>query len=197
MKKVIVVVDVQNDFVDGPLGNEDTRAVAPKIADYIRAHADSDTILLFTKDTHESNYLSTQEGKNLPIVHCIKDSWGWELAPVINEALYETRDKYDSFDSYFPYVADHIICKPSFGSMDLMNLLFVINDEYDEIGEITFVGIDTAICVISNVMLAKATLPNVPIRVIADCCASMSAKTQKTALDAMRLCQVDIVEETV
>ena len=197
MKKVLVVVDVQNDFVDGALGSMDTKGTVPKIAQYIRSHADKDTILLFTKDTHTADYMNTQEGKNLPVAHCIKDTHGWELAPAIQEALYDVREKYNSFDSYFPYVSDHIITKPTFGSIDLVNLLYVIDDptgmQPGEIAEITFMGFCTGICVMSNAMLAKAALPEVPIKVVDDCCACVTPDSHKTAIEAMKLCQIEII----
>lgn len=192
MKKVLVIVDMQNDFVDGALGTAEAQVIAPKVADYIREHADKDTILLFTKDTHNMDYMETLEGKNLPVAHCIKDTAGWELAPVIAEALYDTREKYDSFNSYFPYVSDHIIKKPTFGSLDFQNLLYVIDSECP-IKEITLMGLCTGICVLSNAILAKATLPNVPVRVMEDCCACVTPKSHETAIEAMRMCQIEII----
>lgn len=192
MKKILVIVDMQNDFIDGPLGSVEAKAVAPKVADYIREHADKDTILLFTKDTHGSNYAETLEGKNLPIAHCLKNTNGWELAPVIAEALYDTRDQYNSFDSYFPYVSDHVIRKPSFGSIDFQNLLYVIESECP-VKEITLMGVCTGICVLSNAILAKATLPDVPVRVVEECCACVTPKSHETAIEAMRMCQIEII----
>jgi nicotinamidase-related amidase len=192
MKKVLVIVDMQNDFVDGALGTAEAQVIAPKVADYIREHADKDTILLFTKDTHNMDYMETLEGKNLPVAHCIKDTTGWELAPVIAEALYDTREKYDSFNSYFPYVSDHVIKKPTFGSLDFQNLLYVIDSECP-VKEITLMGLCTGICVLSNAILAKATLPDVPVRVVEDCCACVSPKSHETAIEAMKMCQIEIV----
>ena len=168
MKKILIVVDMQNDFVDGALGTAEAQAIVPKVADYIRNHADKNTILMVTKDTHSSNYAETLEGKNLPVAHCIKNSYGWELNPAIQEAIYDTRGKYHSFDSYFPYISDHIIEKPSFGSVDLQNLLYMLDDEVGmqsgDIAEITLMGLCTGICVLSNAILAKATLPEVPTK---------------------------------
>ena len=192
MKKVLVIVDMQNDFVDGALGTAEAQVIAPKVADYIREHADKDTILLFTKDTHNMDYMETLEGKNLPVAHCIKDTTGWELTPAIAEALYDTRDKYDSFNSYFPYVSDHVIKKPTFGSLDFQNLLYVIDSECP-VKEITLMGLCTGICVLSNAILAKATLPNVPVRVVENCCACVTPDSHKTAIEAMRMCQIEIV----
>ena len=197
MKNVFIVVDMQNDFVDGALGTPEAQAIVPKVADYIRTHADKDTILLVTKDTHNPDYMETLEGKNLPVAHCIKNTHGWELAPAIQEAIYDTRDKYHGFDSYFPYVADHIVCKPTFGSLDLVNLLYVIDDmtgtQSGEVAEITLMGLCTGICVLSNAMLTKATLPEVPVRVVADCCACVTPASHQIALDAMKLCQIEII----
>ena len=197
MKKVFIVVDMQNDFVDGALGTPEAQAIVNKVADQIRARADKDTILLVTKDTHNPDYMETLEGKNLPVAHCIKNTHGWELAPAIQEAIYDTRDKYHGFDSYFPYFTDHIVTKPTFGSMDIQNLLFVIDDmtgtQPGEIVEITLCGLCTGICVLSNAILCKATMPEVPIKVIEDCCACVTPESHKTALEAMKLCQIEIV----
>lgn len=197
MKNVFIVVDMQNDFVDGALGTPEAQAIVNKVADQIRARANKDTILLVTKDTHNTDYMETLEGKNLPVAHCIKNTHGWELAPAIQEAIYDTRDKYFGFDSYFPYVADHIVCKPTFGSMDLQNLLFVIDDmtgtQSGEIAEITLCGLCTGICVLSNTILCKATMPEVPIKVIEDCCACVTPASHQIALDAMKLCQIEII----
>ena len=197
MKNVFIVVDMQNDFVDGALGTPEAQAIVNKVADQIRARANKDTILLITKDTHGTDYMETLEGKNLPVAHCIKNTYGWELAPAIQEAIYDTRDKYFDFDSYFPYVADHIVCKPTFGSMDLQNLLFVIDDmtgtQSGEIAEITLCGLCTGICVLANAILCKATMPEVPVKVIEDCCACVTPDSHKTAIDAMKLCQIEII----
>lgn len=192
MKKVLVVVDMQNDFITGVLGTEEARAITPKVAQYIRDHADKNTVLFFTRDTHDADYLNTQEGKKLPTPHCLRDTYGWELAPEMEEAIYDTRDKYFDFDTYFPYVSDHIINKPTFGSVDFQNLLYIL-DEEDDIKEITFLGVCTDICVISNAMLAKATLPEATIRVIADCCAGVTPDRHNAALEAMDYCQIEIV----
>ena len=193
MKKALVIVDMQNDFVDGALGTPEAQAIVPKVADYIRTHADKDTILIFTKDTHETNYMETQEGKNLPVAHCIRDTHGWELAPAIQEALYDVRELYHPCDTYFPYMNNHIIVKPTFGSLDFVNLLYALNDDFGDIAEITLMGLCTGICVLSNAMLAKATLPEVPVRVVEECSACVTPDSHKTAIDAMRLCQIEII----
>ena len=196
MKKILVIVDMQNDFVDGALGTPEAQKIVNKVAEQIRSRASKDTILLVTKDTHAMNYMETLEGKNLPVPHCIKNTHGWELAPAIQEAIYDTRDKYHSFDSYFPYVNDHIIEKPTFGSIDLQNLLYMLDENCGQTGdvaEVTLMGLCTGICVMSNALLAKATLHNIPVRVVEDCCACVTPDSHKTAIDAMRLCQIEII----
>lgn len=193
MKKVLVVVDMQNDFVDGALGTLEAQAIVPKVADYIRTHADKDTVLVFTKDTHKTNYMETQEGKHLPVAHCIKDTHGWELAPAIQEALYDVRDLYHPCDTYFPYMNDHIITKLTFGSLDFVNLLYALDDDFGDIAEITMMGLCTGICVMSNALLAKATLPEVSVRVVEECCACVTPDSHKTAIEAMKLCQIEII----
>ena len=197
MKKILIVVDCQNDFIDGALGTAEAQAIVPKVADYIRNHADKDTVLLVTKDTHSSNYAETLEGKNLPVAHCIKNSYGWELNPAIQEAIYDTRGKYHSFDSYFPYISDHIIEKPSFGSIDLQNLLYMLDDEAGmqsgDIAEITLMGLCTDICLLANSVLCKTTLPEVPVRVVAECCAGVTPESHERALEAMKMLQIEIV----
>ena len=197
MKKILIVVDMQNDFVDGALGTPEAQAIVPKVADYIRNHADKDTVLLVTKDTHSSNYAETLGGKNLPVAHCIKNSYGWELNPAIQEAIYDTRGKYHSFDSYFPYISDHIIEKPSFGSVDLQNLLYLLDDETGmqsgDIAEITLMGLCTDICLLANSVLCKTTLPEVPVRVVAECCAGVTPESHERALEAMKMLQIEII----
>lgn len=199
MKKILIIVDMQNDFCgpEGSLSTPEAQAIVPKVADYIRTHADKSTVLLVTKDTHNVDYMETLEGKNLPVAHCIKNTYGWELAPAIQEAIYDTRDKYHSFDSYFPYVSDHIIQKPTFGSIDLQNLLYLLDDETGmqpgDVAEITLMGLCTGICVLSNAIMCKATLPNVPVRVVADCSACVTPASHETALEAMKLCQIEII----
>ena len=197
MKKILIIVDMQNDFVDGALGTAEAQAIVPKVADYIRNHADKNTVLLVTKDTHSSNYAETLEGKNLPVAHCIKNSYGWELNPAIQEAIYDTRGKYHSFDSYFPYISDHIIEKPSFGSIDLQNLLYLLDDETGmqsgDIAEITLMGLCTDICLLANSVLCKTTLPEVPVRVVAECCAGVTPESHERALEAMKMLQIEIV----
>lgn len=192
--KVFVVVDMQNDFISGSLGTPEAEAIVPKVAECIKQFANEDTIILFTADTHQSNYLATREGRNLPVTHCIEGTWGWHIHPDIGKVYLDCYSKYNKYEIQNPYCDDNIIRKPTFGSIELQNLLFEIDDVFG-IDEITLVGLCTGICVLSNAVLAKATLPEVNVQVIADCCACVSPESHKIAIEAMRLCQIEIVEE--
>ena len=174
MQDILVVVDMQNDFIDGALGTKEAVAIVPNVLKKIQSF---DGTLIFTQDTHFENYLDTQEGKNLPVKHCIKDSEGWQ----IRSELIPDREYY-------------CLEKPTFGSEELGNLLVQLNEE-EEISTITFVGLCTDICVISNVMLTKAFLPEVPLIVDASCCAGVSVETHLNALNAMKVCQIKVINE--
>ena len=171
MRDVLLVVDMQNDFIDGALGTKEAVSIVPNVKKKIE---EFNGIVLFTRDTHFENYLETQEGKNLPVEHCIKGSKGWE----IREELEQLR-KTEAID------------KVTFGSSELGMILRKLNEE-EAIGSITVIGLCTDICVISNVMIAKAFLPEVPIIVDAKCCAGVSIETHENALSAMEVCQVKV-----
>lgn len=168
MQKILVVIDMQNDFIDGSLGTKEAVAIVPAVVEKIKNFKGK---VLFTRDTHEENYLETQEGRNLPIKHCIRGTKGWEIRPEI-EALRRTVP----FD------------KGAFGYMEMGRELKKLNTE-EPIESITMIGLCTDVCVISNAMLAKAFLPEVPIYIDAACCAGVTPKQHSTALDAMRACQ--------
>ena len=172
-KKILVVVDAQNDFITGALGNKECDVATNVIADEIRSGKYDDVI--FTRDTHDENYLNTQEGKKLPVPHCIRNTEGWQI-----------RNELDSLRKTEP------IDKETVGSTDLAAELVAMNID-DEIGSITFVGLCTDICVISNALLVKAALPEVPIIVDAACCAGVTPESHENALNAMKMCQIDIV----
>lgn len=174
MAKILVVVDMQNDFIDGALGTAEAVAIVPAVKKKIE---EFDGKVLFTRDTHYDNYMDTQEGKNLPVPHCIKDTEGWQIRAEL-EALRTTEP----------------IDKPTFGSSALGALLKEENDK-EAIESITVIGLCTDICVISNVMLIKAFLPEVPIIVDAACCAGVSVETHRNALEAMKVCQVSVENE--
>lgn len=174
MKKYLIVVDMQNDFIDGSLGTKEAEEIVGRVAEKIRGF---DGDVLFTRDTHGENYLATQEGKNLPVVHCVKGTPGW----MIRSGLETIR----------PCT---VIDKPTFGSTELGVLLAQRNLE-EPIGSVTLVGLCTDICVISNALLIKAFLPETPIIVDAACCAGVTPKSHKGALEAMKMCQIAIENE--
>ena len=172
MKQILIVVDMQNDFIDGALGTKEAVAIVPKVEDKIR---NFDGEVFFTRDTHETWYLETQEGKNLPVPHCIRGTEGWQIRKEL-DALRKTEP----------------IDKETFGSTDLAADLLALHED-EEIGSITLVGLCTDICVISNALLLKATLPEVPIYVDAACCAGVTPESHENALKAMEACQIKVM----
>ena len=192
--KVLIVVDMQKDFVDGSLGTKEAQAIVPLVAETIEQIAAPDTVVIFTKDTHPDNYMSTLEGKNLPVPHCIKGTAGHSIVDEVFKAYVNVIDTYaDAYEVYPTTEINPIIVeKPTFGSIELQNILYDINDRMG-IEEVTLMGLCTGICVMSNAILAKATLPEVPVNVIADCCACVTPESHKTALEAMKLCQINII----
>lgn len=173
MQDILIVVDMQNDFISGSLGTSEAQAITPNV---LRLIKDFDGKIIFTKDTHEANYLDTKEGKNLPVAHCIKGTQGWEIEK-----------------SLLPYTKE-IIEKPTFGSLELVKRLQDLDRE-EKINTITFVGLCTDICVISNVLLTKSAFLEAEIIVDASCCAGVSPQSHKNALEAMKTCQIKIVGE--
>lgn len=172
---VLLVIDMQNDFIDGALGTEEAKAIVPKVAGRIEAF---EGLVLFTQDTHEDDYLETQEGKNLPVKHCIRDTQGWEIHPEI--ANWVERE-------------ETVIEKPTFGSAELAAMLGMMSSDI-QINSVTLVGLCTDICVISNAMLLKAFMPEVPIIVDASYCAGVTPESHRTALQAMKACQIEVLE---
>ena len=171
MQKILVVVDMQNDFIDGTLGTKEAVAIVPAVKEKIK---NFEGRIIFTRDTHKENYMDTQEGKNLPVPHCILGTKGWE----IHEELMEL-------------CKEEPINKVTFGSIDLGLILKKANEK-EPIESITFIGLCTDICVISNVMIAKAYLPEVKVKVDVACCAGVTPESHKNALEAMKMCQIEI-----
>ena len=174
MQTVLVVVDMQNDFIDGALGSKEAVAIVDNVRKKIEGFTGT---VLFTRDTHFDNYMDTQEGANLPVPHCIKGTKGWEIREEL-EALRTTE----------------AIDKVTFGSSELPEVLLKMHKE-NPIESITFVGLCTDICVISNVMVTKAFLPEVLLIVDAACCAGVTPASHKNALEAMKVCQVKVENE--
>ena len=173
MKKLLVVVDMQNDFVTGALGSREAQAILPAVNAKITAAQQ----VLYTLDTHGEDYLSTQEGRNLPVRHCIKGTWGHALADGL-VVLPEARQ----------------LEKPTFGSVALAE--YVRQEVADgRIEEVELVGLCTDICVISNAMLLKAYCTELPVSVDAACCAGVTPASHQNALAAMKMCQIAITNE--
>ena len=174
MKKFLIVVDIQNDFVDGALGSEEAVKIIPNAARKIK---DFDGEIFVTYDTHFENYSNTLEGKKLPVAHCIKGTTGWNLNPDIAKSL--EGKKYKSIE------------KHTFGSAELPQILKESIGE--ETAEITLIGLCTDICVVSNALLIKAALTETEIYVDSACCAGVTPSSHKAALDTMRSCQINIL----
>ena len=172
MRKILVVVDMQNDFIDGALGTKEAVAILPAVIKKIRSY-DRENVFA-TRDTHPMNYLETQEGRNLPVPHCIKGTNGWEIRPEIMELL----------------DPDNIIDKPSFGSIELAETLKKMAEK-EEL-QIEVIGLCTDICVVSNALMLKAWMPEVHISTDRSCCAGVTPEQHNAALSTMASCQIEI-----
>lgn len=174
MKKILVVVDMQNDFVDGALGTREAVSIVPKVAEKIKEFSGK---IFVTYDTHTENYLESSEGKNLPVVHCVKGTKGWELNENVEKAL-KGKD----------YT---VVEKPTFGSVSLPKLIEkeVCKEEFS----IEIIGLCTDICVVSNALILKANFPEAQITVHSSCCAGVTPSNHKSALETMASCQINIV----
>ncbi len=168
MKKTLIVVDMQNDFIDGTLGTSEAQAIVEKVREKIKKYQDDGGEIIFTRDTHTEDYLDTNEGRHLPVKHCIVGTRGWEIA----DGLEVPDAKY--------------IDKPAFGWMGW--------DQY-ALEEVELVGLCTDICVISNALILKAAYPEIKVTVDAGCCAGVTPKTHQAALETMKMCQVDVIGE--
>ena len=171
--KLLIVIDMQKDFIDGSLGTKEAVAIVPRVREKIEQAREAGDIVVFTRDTHNENYLASQEGKNLPVVHCIKNTEGWQISTAL-----ETD-------------GSRIFDKPTFGSMELADYAATVKD----LKEIELIGLCTGICVISNALILKAKLPEVKVTVDARCCACVTPESHKTALAAMKLCQINVIGE--
>ncbi len=174
MEKILICIDMQNDFVDGVLGTPEARAILPAVIEKVRSHNGP---VIFTRDTHQENYMETQEGRKLPVPHCIEGTDGWQLVPAL-EAL--------RLEKNAP-----CIDKPTFGSHVLAAQM--ARDYAGKAAAFELIGVCTDICVISNAMLLKAFLPEAQVLVDASCCAGVTPESHENALKAMTMCQVEIV----
>lgn len=175
MKKLLVVVDMQKDFVDGALANPMAQKLIPAMKEYLENWKDD---MIFTRDTHTEDYLSTQEGRKLPVVHCVRGTAGWQVVEELRgfaEAIEKKGGR-----AYLD--------KPVFGSEELGVL--VRENAYEEV---TLIGVCTGICVINNAMIVRTMNPETEVRVVEDLCACVTEETHRTALEAMKTFQVEIV----
>lgn len=172
---VLVVVDMQNDFVSGALGTAEAREIVPYAVGRVVDGIDRGETVLFTRDTHGPDYLDTQEGRKLPVPHCVQDTEGWEVIDQLQE-----------------YTAGRqVLDKPTFGSRTLGEALAALNEQ-EPVEKVTLIGLCTDICVISNALLTKAFLPEAEIAVDAACCAGVTPESHRNALEAMKMCQIAV-----
>ena len=176
MSKVLIVVDMQKDFIDGALGTAEAVKIVPKVIEKIKTYPKN--AVYATRDTHKENYFDTQEGKLLPVKHCIKGTEGWEIRPEIAELIPKS----------------HIIDKPTFGSEKLAAKMKSLAEKDPEL-EIELLGLCTDICVVSNALLIKAAIPEVKISVDAACSAGVTPEKHNAALETMKSCQIYVTEE--
>ena len=188
MEHILIVIDMQNDFISGALGTPEAQAIVPYVEQLV---AEWEGPIYFTQDTHEANYLDTQEGQHLPVVHCVKDTEGWQIPTVLVNAAHD-RDMKPPYGNY--HVQTNIIEKPCFGSLELVRQLQELHKQHP-IETITMVGLCTDICVVSNALLVKAGLPEVPLYIDAAGCAGVTPEKHKAALEVMRSCHCHIIND--
>ena len=181
--EVLLVIDMQKDFVDQALGTAEAVEIVPAVVAKINEYKERGAVIIATRDTHEESYMDTQEGANLPVVHCVKDTDGWLLNTDVAAAL----EGYDKF-SY--------IDKPTFGSTDLVKVMGEYVKQYGEPNvKVEIIGLCTDICVVSNALIEKAFYPEMPIILDAKCCAGVSVETHNAALATMKCCQIGVYNE--
>lgn len=176
--KILIVVDMQNDFVSMALGSPEAQAIVPFAVEKINKSRTAGDVIIFTRDTHYRNYMETLEGKKLPVPHCIVATKGWEIIPEIEVQTDE-----------------EIVPKDTFGYDDWIGIIDSIVVDTNEIDEIKLCGLCTDICVISNALILRALYPNIPITVDAKCCAGTTPEKHNAALEVMKSCQIDIINE--
>lgn len=179
--KALVVIDMQEDFINGPLGTPEARAIVPRVAEKVRQYVESEeeTVILYTRDTHESNYLETLEGRYLPVPHCISGTPGHDIVEEVRTAI--NSGCYNKYD---------------FGDLDLPNKLQLLTSQCWEtwdIDSIEIVGVCTDICVISNALILKTAYRGIPITVDSSCCAGTTPAAHEAALTVMKSCQIEVI----
>lgn len=186
--KVLVVVDMQNDFIDGALGTPEAQVIVPKVVEKLEHTDRSETLVIFTKDTHYEDYMDTLEGKLLPVPHCIANTHGWS----INKNISRVVDGSPGLSYSSVEVINGRVYKNTFGSDDLREVLI---RHKESIEEVEFVGLCTDICVVSNALMARQALPNTKITVDASCCAGVTPEKHRAALEVMKSCQINVIGE--
>lgn len=179
-RDILVVIDMQNDFITGSLGTKEAEAVVPNVINKIIEYKNNNGFIIATQDTHQENYLETPEGKKLPVKHCIYQTPGWHLEKHVDEAIGD-----------YPSI---VIFKGTFGTNKLVEGIKRVARYMKEVN-IELIGLCTDICVISNAILLKTTLPDANIKVDAFCCAGVTPELHRAALDVMKSCQIDIIGE--
>jgi nicotinamidase-related amidase len=177
--KILVVIDMQNDFLEGTLRNEEGIKIIPNVINKIKEYKNNNDLVIATRDTHDISYLQTEEGKNLPVIHCVKKSLGWEINKNVQDALGDVL----------------VFDKPTFGSLELASWLKSNYENIQDDLEIELVGVCTDICVVSNAILIKAHLPEAKIICDASCCAGVTIESHKAALSTMKSCQIKVIGE--
>ncbi len=177
MGKILVVVDMQNDFISGSLGSERGKEIVSRVAEKIKQYQQGEYPVIFTRDTHKPNYLETLEGKNLPVTHCIENTDGWQIESSLQALI---RDN------------DIIIDKPTFGSITLGEVIADFAGQDKEL-EVELIGLCTDICVVSNALLIKANIPEHNVIVDSNCCGGVTKESHEAALTTMKMCQIQVI----
>lgn len=170
MKRTLIVIDMQNDFIDGALGTAEAQAIVPNVKKKIEEYKARGDKIIFTRDTHRSDYLETNEGKHLPVEHCINGTYGWIISDEVNYPEYRHINKHTFGYTHWNY-------------------------EFDDLEDVELVGLCTDICVVSNALILKAQFPNANITVDASCCAGVTPESHQAALTTMKMCQINVIGE--
>lgn len=177
MKRTLIVVDMQNDFIDGALGTKEAQAIVPNVKKKIQEYGMRGDEIIFTRDTHQSDYLETNEGKHLPVEHCIEGTHGWNIPRELDLPSFEHIDK------------------PNFGYTNWSNVKCPLGTYKRPLEEVEIIGLCTDICVVSNALILKAMYPEIDITVDASCCAGVTPESHQAALTTMKMCQINVIGE--
>lgn len=179
MRNILIVVDMQRDFVTGALASAEAQAILPKVKEKIEVYDRAGKEIIFTRDTHGEDYMQTNEGKHLPVPHCIKGTDGWQICAELTDGI---TSEYKTVD------------KPTFGFLGWKDVLASETADGSDL-DIEMIGVCTDICVVSNTLILKALYPEATVRVDAGCCAGVTPEAHAAALATMRSCQVDVTDK--